>query len=182
MKISVRGKNNFEVTKSIENYVKDKLTKLETYLGDSENIKCNVLINVHGRNQKVEVTIPLKNFILRAEETQEDLYAAIDIVADKIQRQIRKNKTRLESKKMKTVAIQDFVFDKIEEVEDDEETVEEKIVKRKKVEVKPMSEEEAILQMELLGHQFYIFKDAETLKPTLVYKRKEGNYGIIETE
>ncbi len=80
---------------------------------------------------------------------------------------------------MKTEAVKDFDFEKIEDVEEEKE---EKVVKRKKVEVKPMSEDEAILQMELLGHQFYIFKDAETLKPTLVYKRKEGNYGIIETE
>ena len=181
MEIFVRGKNNIKVTDAIESYIKEKLNKLDTYLGDSENVKANVLINVHGRSQKVEVTIPLKNFILRAEDVQEDLYAAIDTVADKLQRQIRKNKTRLASKKMKTVAVQDFVFDKIEDVEEDEEK-EEKIVKRKKVEVKPMSEEEAILQMELLGHQFYIFKDAETMKPTLVYKRKEGNYGVIETE
>jgi putative sigma-54 modulation protein len=181
MEIFVRGKNNFKVTKAIESYVEEKLNKLDTYLGDSENVKANVLISVHDRAQKVEVTIPLKNFILRAEDVQEDLYASIDTVADKLQRQIRKNKTRLASKKMKTVAIQDFVFDKIEDVEEDEEK-EEKIVKRKKVEVKPMSEEEAILQMELLGHQFYIFKDAETMKPTLVYKRKEGNYGVIETE
>ena len=179
MEIFVRGKN-IKVTEAIEGYVKEKLNRLDTYLGDSENVKANVLLNVHGRSQKVEVTIPLKNFILRAEDVQEDLYAAIDTVADKLQRQIRKNKTRLASKKMKTVAVQDFVFDKIEDVE--EEDKEEKIVKRKKVEVKPMSEEEAILQMELLGHQFYIFKDAETLKPTLVYKRKEGNYGVIETE
>lgn len=181
MEIFVRGKNNIKVTDAIESYIKEKLNKLDTYLGDSENVKANVLINVHGRSQKVEVTIPLKNFILRAEDVEEDLYAAIDTVADKLQRQIRKNKTRLASKKMKTVAVQDFVFDKIEDVEEEEE-VEEKIVKRKKVEVKPMSEEEAILQMELLGHQFYIFKDAETMKPTLVYKRKEGNYGVIETE
>ena len=180
MEIFVRGKNNIKVTDAIESYVKEKLNKLDTYLGASENVKANVLLNVHGRSQKVEVTIPLKNFILRAEDVQEDLYAAIDTVADKLQRQIRKNKTRLASKKMKTVAVQDFVFDKIED--DEEEEKEEKIVKRKKVEVKPMSEEEAILQMELLGHQFYIFKDAETLKPTLVYKRKEGNYGVIETE
>ena len=180
MEIFVRGKDKFKVTESIESYVKEKISKLDTYLGDSENVKANILISVNGRSQKVEVTIPLKNFILRAEEVQEDLYAAIDAVADKLQRQIRKNKTRMASKKMKTVAVQDFVFDKIEDAEEEEK--EEKIVKRKKVEVKPMSEEEAILQMELLGHQFYIFKDAETLKPTLVYKRKEGNYGVIETE
>ena len=179
MEIYVRGKNNFKVTKAIENYIKEKLSKLDTYLGESENVKANVLINVHDRSQKVEVTIPLKNFMLRAEETQEDLYAAIDLVADKIQRQIRKNKTRLSSKKMKKVAVEDFVFDKIE---DEPEETEEKIVKRKKVEVKPMSEEEAILQMELIGHQFYIFKNSENMKPTVVYKRKEGNYGVIETE
>ncbi len=179
MEIFVRGKDKFKVTASIESYVKEKISKLETYLGDSANVKSNVLISVNGRSQKVEVTIPLKNFILRAEDVQEDLYAAIDTVADKLQRQIRKNKTKLASKKMKTAAVQDFDFDKIEDVEEEKE---EKVVKRKKVEVKPMSEDEAILQMELLGHQFYIFKDAETLKPTLVYKRKEGNYGIIETE
>ena len=121
MEIFVRGKNNIKVTDAIESYVKEKLSKLETYLGDSENIKANVLINVHGRSQKVEVTIPLKNFILRAEDVQEDLYAAIDTVADKLQRQIRKNKTKLASKKMKTVAVQDFVFDKIEDIEEDEE-------------------------------------------------------------
>ena len=177
MEIFVRGKNNFKVTKAIESYVEEKLNKLDTYLGDSGNVKANVLISVHDRAQKVEVTIPLKNFILRAEDVQEDLYASIDTVADKLQRQIRKNKTRLASKKMKTVAIQDFVFDKIEDIEEDEEK-EEKIVKRKKVEVKPMSEEEAILQMELIGHQFYIFKNSENMKPTVVYKRKEGNYGV----
>ena len=176
MEIFVRGEN-IEVTKAIEKYAKDKLKKIEKYIGDSSNIRATVLFNVRGHNQKVEITIPLKNFIVRAEETRDDLYAAIDVVIDKIERQIRKNKTKMQSKKMKDVATKDFAIDEIEaEIEEDE-----KVVKRKKIEVKPMSEEEAIIQMELLGHNFYIFKDSETMKPTVVYKRAENGYGIIET-
>lgn len=177
MEIFVRG-DNVQVTKAIENYLKDKLGKIEKYIGDSSNVKATALINVKGHNQKVEITIPLKSFIIRAEETRDDLYAAIDVVIDKIERQIRKNKTKLLSKKIKENEAKEFVIDEIESIDEEEE----KIVKRKKVEAKPMSEDEAILQMELLGHQFYIFKDVETLKPTVVYKRKEGNYGIIEAD
>lgn len=177
MEIFVRG-DNVKVTEAIESYIGEKLKKIEKYIGDSETVRATAVINVKNHNQKVEVTIPLKTFILRAEETQDDLYAAIDIVTDKLERQIRKNKTKLQTKKMKEVSFKEFVIDEIEEDEDSEE----KIVKRKTIEVKPMSEEEAILQMELLGHQFYIFKDSETLKPAVVYKRKEGNYGIIESE
>ena len=178
MEIFVRG-DNVKVTKAIEGYIGDKLKKIDKYIGDSESVRATAVINVKNHNQKVEVTIPLKTFILRAEETRDDLYAAIDVVIDKLERQIRKNKTKLQSKKMKEISSKEFVIEEIEEVETE---VEEKIVKRKTIEVKPMSEEEAILQMELLGHQFYIFKDSETLKPSVVYKRKEGNYGIIESE
>ena len=178
MEIFVRG-DNVEVTKAIEGYIGDKLKKIDKYIGDSEAVRATAVINVKNHNQKVEVTIPLKTFILRAEETRDDLYAAIDVVVDKLERQIRKNKTKLQSKKMKDISSKEFVIEEIEEFDTE---VEEKIVKRKTIEVKPMSEEEAILQMELLGHQFYIFKDSETLKPAVVYKRKEGNYGIIESE
>lgn len=178
MEIFVRG-DNVKVTEAIESYIGEKLKRIEKYIGDSETVRATAVINVKNHNQKVEVTIPLKTFILRAEDTQDDLYAAIDIVTDKLERQIRKNKTKLQTKKMKEVSFKEFVIDEIEE---DDEDSEEKIVKRKTIEVKPMSEEEAILQMELLGHQFYIFKDSETLKPAVVYKRKEGNYGIIESE
>ena len=178
MEIYVRG-DNIKVTKAIQDYAQEKLGKIEKYLGDSNNVRATVMVNVKGHRQKVEVTIPLKTVILRAEETREDLYAAIDVVVDKLERQIRKNKTKLQSKKMKEIFSKDFMFESIEKVEEENE---DKIVKRKKVEVKPMSEEEAILQMELLEHQFYIFKDAETDKVAVVYKRKEGNYGIIESE
>ncbi len=176
MNIIIRG-SKLEVTDAMESYAKEKLERLNKYLEDIDNIKATVVAKVHGHLNTVEVTIPLKNFILRAEEVQDDYYAAIDTVIDKLERQIRKNKTRIASSKRKET--KDFAFDYIEEIED---TPVEKIVKRKKIEVKPMDEEEAILQMELLGHEFYLFKDAETNKPMLVYKRKDGNYGIIEAE
>ena len=177
MDIIVRG-SKLDITEAMESYAKEKLGKLDKYLENSEDAKATVLAKVHGHLHIVEVTIPLKNLILRAEESQEDFYAAVDTVIDKLERQIRKNKTRISSKKNKEV--RDFAYDYIEEIDEEEES--EKIVKRKKIEVKPMNEEEAILQMELLGHQFYLYKDAETNKPALVYKRKDGNYGIIEAE
>ena len=180
MEIFVRG-DKIEVTKAIQDYAKEKLGRIDKYIGDAEKTRATVVVSVKGHNQKVEVTIPLKNIILRAEETKDDLYAAIDVVSDKLERQIRKNKTKLQSKKMKEKFSKELMYDEIDVLEDEkDENL--KIVKRKNVEVKPMSEEEAILQMELLEHQFYIFKDAETNKVAVVYKRKEGNYGIIESE
>lgn len=180
MEIFVRG-DNIEVTKAIQEYANEKLGRIEKYIGQAEKVRATVVASVKGHNQKVEVTIPLKTIILRAEETKDDLYAAIDIVADKLERQIRKNKTKLQSKKMKEKLSKDLMYTEIEALDPDK-NESSKIVKRKTVEVKPMSEEEAVLQMELLEHQFYIFKDSETNKVAVVYKRKEGNYGIIESE
>lgn len=176
MNIIIRG-SKLEITEAMEDYAKEKLSKLERYLDASENPTATVLVKIRGHLHKVEVTIPLKSLILRAEESQEDYYAAIDVVIDKLERQIRKNKTRIASTKKKE--IRDFAYGYIEEI--DEEPEEEKVVKRKKIDLKPMSEEEAILQMELLGHSFYLYKDADTDKPTVVYKRKDGDYGIIES-
>ena len=178
MEILIRG-DKVKVTKSMNDYIVEKMGKLDKYINGSGKVRANVVIKIKPVGQKVEVTIPLKKFILRAEETQEDIYAAVDVIIDKIERQKRKNKTKFLSKKMKDT--KDIVFD---EVEADEEIEEEKntIVKRKKIEVKPMSEEEALIQMDLLGHNFYLFKDDKTLEPTLIYKREDGNYGIIETK
>ena len=179
MKISVRG-DKVKVTEAMNNYVVEKLKKIDKYLDNPEEVKASVVVRVEKQGQKVEITIPLKNFMLRAEETQEDIYAAVDTIIDKIERQIRKNKTKLESQAKKSREVKGFAIESIEDIEEEE--VETVIVKRKKVDVKPMSEEEAVLQMELLGHDFYLFKDADTMKPTLVYKRKDNQYGIIETE
>ena len=176
MDIIIRG-SKLEITEAMESYAKEKLTKLDKYIEDQE-AKATVVVKVSGHLHKVEVTIPLRSLILRAEESQEDFYAAIDLVIDKLERQIRKNKTRIASSKKKEV--RDFAYNYIEEIEDEEDD-EPSVVKRKKIDLKPMDEEEAILQMELLGHSFYLYKDSETNNATLVYKRKDGNYGIIES-
>ena len=176
MDIIIRG-SKLEITDSMEEYAREKISKLERYLDESDGVKATILAKIHGHLHKVEVTIPLKSLILRAEESQEDFYAAIDVVVDKLERQIRKNKTRIAASKKKEV--KDFAYEYIDEIEDDQE--EETVVKRKKIDLKPMSEEEAILQMELLGHSFYLYRDSETDKPTVVYKRKDGNYGVIES-
>ncbi|MBD9104953.1 ribosome-associated translation inhibitor RaiA [bacterium] len=176
MDIIIRG-SKLEITEAMESYAKEKISRLEKYLENSDDTHATILVKIHGHLHIVEVTIPLKSFILRAEESKDDFYAAIDTVTDKLERQIRKNKTRIAAKKNKEV--KDFAYDYIQSIEEESE---EKIVKRKKIEVKPMDEEEAILQMELLGHEFYLYKDIETGEPAVIYKRKDGDYGIIEAE
>lgn len=174
MDIIIRG-SKLEITEAMESYAKEKISRLEKYLENSDDTHATILVKIHGHLHIVEVTIPLKNFILRAEESKDDFYAAIDTVTDKLERQIRKNKTRIASKKNKEV--KDFAYDYIQSIEEENDK---KVVKRKKIEVKPMDEEEAILQMELLGHAFYLYKDIETGEPAVIYKRKDGDYGIIE--
>ena len=176
MEIIIHG-NKVKITKAMNDYVEEKLERLEKYLENSENVRASVIVKVKGHEQTVEITIPLKSFILRSEETKDDFYAAVDKALDTLERQIRKNKTRMMSKQVKT----SFDFD-INEIEQEIEKEEHKIVKRKTIEVKPMNEEEAILQMELLGHQFYMYKDSETNNPAVVYKRNDSNYGVIESE
>lgn len=174
MKLTVRG-NKLEVTDSIRNYVEEKLGKLDKYFEESDEINANVLFRIQGKNQIVEVTVPIKKYILRAEEANEDLYASIDLVVEKLERQIRKNKTRIKERKVKDIPA--INFEAI--IEEEPKTT---IVKRKSVEMKPMDEEEAVLQMELLGHEFFVFQDIDTDSISVLYKRKDGNYGIIETK
>ncbi len=178
MEIIIRG-DKLKITDSMQNYIEEKLGKLEKYLKNSDEIRANVIVKVKNHEQRVEITIPLKTYIVRAEETKDDFYAAVDKALDTLERQIRKNKTRMMSKQVKT----NFDFDiSVIEQEIEKDHDERKVVKRKSVEVKPMNEEEAILQMELLGHEFYMYKDSETGKCAVLYKRKDGNYGIIESE
>ena len=176
MEIMIHG-DKLKITSSMKEYIEEKLGKLDKYLEKGDEVRANVIVKVSNYTQRVEITIPLKSVILRTEESQQDFYAAVDKAIDTLERQIRKNKTRIASKQQKINY--GFILDEIVEPEEKEEY---KVVKRKKVEVKPMDEEEAIIQMELLGHQFYMYKDSETGKPTVVYKRNDGNYGIIESE
>lgn len=175
MRISIRG-SKIEITDAIKNYVEEKIGKLDKYFENPDELNANVLVKDSGVNQKIEVTIPIKTAILRGESVNKDLYAAIDLVIEKLERQIRKNKTRLHKYNKETMV--EFIdFDTTEE-----EAVEEKIIKRKTVEMKPMNEEEAILQMNLLGHDFYIFKNSETDEVSVIYKRNDQQYGIIDVK
>ena len=178
MKYNIRG-DKLEVTSAIENYVENKLDRLNKYFQNDE-VVANVLLKVRGREQIIEVTIPADKYILRGVVGTDDLYSAIDLVTDKLERQIRKNKTRL-SKQNKGYKDLNLNFD-IEENDIEDESIKYNIVKRKTLEMKPMDEEEAILEMNLLGHDFFVYKDMHSDNICILYKRKDGEYGILETK
>ena len=174
MKCKIRGEK-IKVTSAIQDYIETKLSRLDKYFKNAD-VDASVLIKVKGKEQAIEVTIPYDKYTLRSEERRNDLYAAIDLVIDKLEGQIRKNKAKLKKQIKKSDEF--FNFDYEVEKEEDNHN---KIVKRKSFEMKPMNEEEAILELELLGHDFYIYKDAKTNDINVLYKRKDGNYGVIET-
>ena len=173
MKYNIRG-NKIEVTDAINDYITSKLSKMEKYLDDNDEVEAKALISTKGKDQKVEVTIWSGKYNIRAEETHQDLYAAIDLVVDKLEKQLKKYKSKIQD--TKRVPKEEYIPE-IDELFEDEEQV---IVRRKEVFLKPIDEEEAITQMELLGHSFFVFKNVETDKINVVYKRKDGDYGIIE--
>lgn len=177
MNLNVRSEKK-DITDAMKSYANDKMKKLEKYLENGAEVTGTILFKVEGPRQKIEITIPLKNHTLRVEEEGQDFYAAIDTSIDKLERQIIKNKKRLSDKRSKDKT--DFILDF--DIEDYEEENKKQIIKRKSVELKPMDEEEAILQMELLNHDFYMFKNIETNKVAVIYKRKHDNYGLIEEE
>ena len=172
--MNIRG-SRIKITSAINDYIEAKIGKLDKYLENPNDVTANVVVKVKGKDQTVEVTIPMKKLILRAEDTHSDLYAAIDLVSEKLERQIRKNKTRIK-KRVKEITDINIDF-KVEK----EESEKGRIVKRKLIETKPMNEEEAILQMNLLGHDFFVFTNEATNQINILYKRKDTNYGIIET-
>ena len=173
MNINIRG-DKIEVTDSIKKYVGEKLERLNKYFEDASKVDAHVLIRARNGEQIIEVTVPTSKYTLRAEEKHSDLYAAIDLVVDVLERQIRKNKTKLNKRRDSADVVFSFI------PEEDEEYVEtNQVVKRKTVENKPMSEEEAILQMELLDHDFFLYNDVDEGCFAVIYKRKDGNYGII---
>lgn len=178
VQMNIRGEN-VKVTQAIHDYAQKKLDKLERYFDQPlTNVKVNV--KVYKVGQKVEVTIPVNGTVLRAEETNQDVYAAIDIVVDKLERQIHKYKTRLnrKSRQVAKKSVDNYLVPPTND-EDKEETID--IVRKKRFDLKPMDPEEAVLQMELLGHGFFVFHNADTDETNIVYKRKNGKYGLIET-
>lgn len=174
MEVNIRG-DKLVVTKAIKDYITDKLSKLDKYFEEAAKIKASVIIRVKNDEEIIEVTVPTSKFTLRAEEKHSDLYAAIDLVVDKLERQIRKNKTKLNNKYKN---ILQFDLNTDTEVEEDLA----KIIKRKNISTKPMDEEEAILQMELLNHDFFVFKNVDEECVSVIYKRKDNDYGIINVK
>lgn len=171
MNYVVRGEK-IEVTDSLRDYVISKLDRMVKYFDEPDQVNVKVLFSVRGREQKVEITINNKKFDLRAEVSHSDLYAAIDLAIDKLESQVRKYKSKLMSKSRIEIVYDD-------EIIDDEPLTD--VVKRKKVYLKPMDEEEAVLQMEFLGHTFFIYRDINSEKVNVLYKRYDGTYGVIET-
>ena len=175
MKYTIRG-DKLTVTKSIKDYITEKLDRLNKYYENADSIDCKVLIRSKNNLQTIEVTIPLNKFILRAEVSDKDLYASIDLVVDKLEGQIRKNKTRLK-KRYTSNEIPEMSFDFDSESEEELD-----IIKRKDIDTKPMDEEEAILQMNLLNHDFFVFKNTDEECVSVIYKRKDNKYGIINVK
>lgn len=184
MNYNVRGEN-IEVTPAIREYVEKKIAKLERYFTETPNANVNVNLKTYSdKRSKVEVTIPMTNLVLRAEEVHDDMYAAIDLITDKLERQIRKHKTKVNRKFREKGNVAEFFASPVEDnggavaVEEDDSDLE--LVRQKSFDLKPMDSEEAILQMNMLGHSFYVFTNADTNRTNVVYKRKDGRYGLIE--
>lgn len=173
MAILVRGKN-IEITPALREYVEKNAAKLDRYFDSDMNIQAK--LSVENNAQKIEVTCFVESIVLRAVESDRDMYAAIDVVFDKIIRQIHKYKTRL-AKKFKT---ERFMVDVDEPKVKEEKEFE--VIRRKSFAVRPMDVEEAILQMNLIGHDFFVFFNSETETINVVYHRKNGKYGLIQPE
>lgn len=174
MKLKLVGKN-IELTESLKQQAEKKFSKLDKYF--NEDVEARIVFSTQKKTQKVEVTVYLPGTILRAEESTNDMYTSIDKAVDAIARQVRKYKTRLKNRYQNSS--ETIRFENIEETEAPKEEVS-KIIRRKSFDIVPMHEEEAILQMELLGHDFFIFLNAKTDGIEVLYKREDGNYGIIQ--
>lgn len=173
MRVTVIGKN-INITPALKEIVEKKISKLDRYF--EPGISARATLTVQKNRQIFEVTIPFNGVILRCEEATEDMYKSIDLVESKLERQIRKQRTKLQRRNNESLRFSSF--DEIASEEDDEGEV----VKVKKFNIKPMNTEEAILQMELVEHNFFVFKDCDTNNVNVIYKRKDGNYGLLEPE
>ena len=174
MKVTVIAKN-MELTEALKEIVQKKISKLEKYF--EKDVEAKATLSVQKNRQIIEVTIPFNGAILRGEESTSDMYKSLDLVEDKLERQIRKQKTRLSRKHGGSVR-----FGELSDIDSNVEEDLGKLVRVKKFGVKPMNSEEAILQMDLLGHNFFVFQDADTNRVNVVYKRKDGDYGLLEPE
>lgn len=174
MKFVIAGKN-IDVTQGLKTAVEDKIGKLEKYFNPDTEV--HVTLSVEKERQKIEVTIPVKGNIIRSEQVSNDMYVSIDLVEEVIERQLKKYKNKIIAQKQSASFFKKDFIEK--EYMDDEEI---QIIRTKKFDIKPMYPEDACIQMELLGHSFYVFCNAETDQVNVVYKRKGNTYGLIEPE
>ncbi|MDD3184203.1 MAG: ribosome-associated translation inhibitor RaiA [Anaerostipes sp.] len=175
MNFIISGKN-LDVTEGIKAAIEEKLGRLDKYLSD--DIDVSVTLSVQKERQKIEVTIPMKGHIIRAEQDSADMYVSIDLVVDIIERQIRRYKTRLMNRTHEGTGLKQEFMDLEESYEEDEI----RVIRSKKFAIKPMDVEEACIQMELLGHSFFVFRNSDTFEVNVVYKRKGNTFGLIEPE
>ena len=169
MNLVISGKN-LDITEGLRSAIEEKIAKLERYFNDSTEV--HVTLSTEKNRQKIEITIPMKGSIIRAEEVSSDMYVSIDLVEEVIERQLRKYKNKLIDKAQNAAHLNQEFID--EDMEDEEEI---NIIRSKKFAMKPMDPEEACVQMELLGHNFFVFRNSETEEVNVVYKRKGNTYG-----
>ena len=175
MKIKITGRN-IELTEGLKAAVEEKLAKLDKYF--TEDTQANVTLSVEKERQKIEVTIPVKGSIIRSEQVSNDMYVSIDLVEEVIERQMKKYRNKLVSRQQEPGEF--FAEEFISKADDEEEEI--SIIRSKKFGMKPMYPEDACVQMELLGHNFFVFRNAETDEVNVVYKRRGNTYGLIEPE
>lgn len=169
---------NMDVTDDLRQYIEKKFSKLGNYFND--NTEIHVTLSKQRENEKVEVTIPMKGTTIRAEESTPDMYTTIDALQEVVERQLRRNRKKLIDKKQNAPAFSDYFMEGADDADDEEDSI--KIVKSKRFAIKPMDPEEACFEMDMSGHSFYVFYNSETDLVSVVYKRKDGNYGLIEPE
>lgn len=174
MKVTVIAKN-IELTNALREMVEKKISKLGRYF--NSDIEAKATLTVQRNRHIIEVMIPFNGVVLRGEESNDDMYKAIDLVEEKLERQIRKQKTKLSRRKNGSLKFGEIID--LSPVAADEEA---KLVRRKRFGVKPMDVDEAILQMELVGHSFFVYQDVESNKINVIYKRKDGDYGLLDPE
>ena len=174
MNLVISGKN-LDITEGLRSAIEEKIGKLERYFTDTTEV--HVTLSTEKNRQKIEITIPMKGSIIRAEEVSSDMYVSIDLVEEVIERQLRKYKNKLIDKEQNAAHLSQSFIEA-----DDFEDEDIQIIRSKKFAMKPMDPEEACVQMELIGHNFFVFRNSETDEVNVVYKRKGNTYGLIEPE
>ena len=184
MKVNVRGKNKYVPTEDVKKRAEVKLQKMDQYFKNADELQADVVCKAYESYEVVEVTIPTKNIILRAEVKADTVLSAIDLAIDKLETQIRRHKDKIDSHIKRRGGVKEHYAQQAEIAVEKIDPIDnfKKLVKEKQIQLEPMDKEEAILEMEMLGHDFFMFLDKATHKTSVVYIRDDGNYGILESK